>query len=101
MYHQNSECYTCRVPTTRRRHVITETDEVGRALDDAAKRWPEDRHSRSKLLLRLVAAGHRVVVGQDEERLAARREAVTRTSGALTGLYGQDYLQRLREDWPG
>lgn len=87
------------MPTTRPRHVITETEEVVRALDDAAKRWPEDSDSRSKLLLRLVQEGHRAVVEHDEHQLAARRDAVERTAGALTGVYGQDYLRRLREDW--
>jgi hypothetical protein len=28
------------------------------------------------------------------------RDAVARTSGALTGMYGEGYLSGLREDWP-
>lgn len=88
------------MPTTRRRHLITETDEVARALDDAAKRWPADGHSRAKLLLRLLEEGHRAVVAQREDHVAARREAVARTCGALTGVYGAGYLTELREDWP-
>jgi len=87
------------VPTTRPRHLITETEEVMRALDDAAKRWPTDSESRPKLLLHLVREGHRSVVEYHEHQLAARREAVESTAGALTGVYGQDYLRRLREDW--
>jgi hypothetical protein len=31
---------------------------------------------------------------------AARRDALARTSGALTGAYGKDYLAGLRTDWP-
>jgi hypothetical protein len=27
------------VPTTRRRHFVTETDELTEALDEAARRW--------------------------------------------------------------
>lgn len=87
------------MPTTRPRHVVTETERVARALDDAARRWPEER-SRTKLLLRLLDEGHRAVAGQREQRAADRREAVARTSGALTGVYGRDYLAELREDWP-
>lgn len=87
------------MPTTRRRHLITETEEVIRALDDAAKRWPEDSDSRSKLLLRLVQEGHRALVEQEEVQSSARRDAVEHTAGALTGVYGQDYLRQLREDW--
>jgi len=88
------------MPTTRPRHVITETEDVARALDDAAERWPEDRGNRKKLLLRLVKEGHQVALVEQERQTAERREAVTRTSGALTGAYGDNYLAELREDWP-
>jgi hypothetical protein len=88
------------VPTTRRRHLITETEEVVRALDAAAERWPEDSASRSKLLLRLLREGHRALVEHHEDRLAVRRDAVERTAGALKGVYGENYLAQLREDWP-
>jgi hypothetical protein len=88
------------MPTTRPRHVITETEQVARALDDAARRWPADSGNRAKLLLRLLEEGRRAVVGQQERLARDRREAITRTSGALTGLYGDGYLSGLREDWP-
>ena len=35
-----------------------------------------------------------------DEGAARRREAIQRTSGALTGAYEPDYLERLRHDWP-
>lgn len=88
------------MPTTRPRHLITETEQVAQALDDAAKRWPAESGNRAKLLLHLVEEGHRSVVGQHERSLRERREAVASTSGALTGLYGEGYLGELREDWP-
>ncbi len=88
------------MPTARPRHLITETDQVARALDDAAQRWPADSDNRAKLLLHLVEEGHRAVVGQHEKVVRGRRNAVTRTSGALTGLYGEGYLDELRQDWP-
>lgn len=84
----------------RPRHMITETEAVARALDDAARRWPGDGGNRAKLLLHLVEEGHRAVIGQHEMEIGGRRDAVTRTSGALTGLYGEGYLESLREDWP-
>jgi len=88
------------VPTTRPRHLITESEQVARALDDAARRWPAESGNRAKLLLHLVEEGHRAVVGQQESVLRDRRNAVARTSGALTGVYGEGYLNELREDWP-
>ena len=39
------------VPTTRRRHSVTETDELTEALDEGAWRWPN--LSRPQLLLTL------------------------------------------------
>lgn len=100
MYHLRIQCYTRVVPTTRRRHLITETDQVARALDDAAKRWPEDRASRAKLLVHLVEEGHQALLDQAAEHGEARTMAIRHTSGVLTGLYETGYLERLREDWP-
>lgn len=88
-----------RMPTTRPRHQITETDEVAAALDAAARRWPDVTH-RSELLRRLVAEGHRAVVAHQDREVEARRAAVHRTAGALTGVYEPDELAELRRDWP-
>lgn len=89
------------MPTTRPRHTLTETDELAAALDEAARRWPEDADSRSRLLLRLIEAGQQAL---DEERKRRRRRrlaAVERTAGALTGVYPSGYLEQLRGEWPG
>ncbi len=80
--------------------MITEREEVARALDAAARRWPEDRHHRSRLLIRLLAEEHRAVTEQQGRLVAARRAAVTRTEGSLTGVYGPGHLADLRQDWP-
>jgi hypothetical protein len=93
-------CHTSLMPTTKIRHTITETEEVARALDEAAKRWPEERAARSRLLLRLVVEGYRALREERDERAARRRAAVQRTSGSLTGVYSDDYLDRLRGEWP-
>lgn len=80
--------------------MITETDDVARALDDAARRWPAESGNRSELLRRLVAEGHRAVLDEAGQLVAERRDALRRTSGVLTGVYGADYLTGLRADWP-
>jgi hypothetical protein len=87
------------VPTTRPRLTITETDDVARALDAAAARWPEVR-SRQQLLLRLLAQGHEALRRDRDEDAERRRNAIRRTSGSLTGSYAEDELAALREDWP-
>lgn len=88
------------MPTARPRHTITEHDDVTRALRDAARRWPDDRQRPSKLLLDLVQEGHRAITAQAESDVLERREAIERTSGALTGSYPAGYLEDLRHDWP-
>ncbi len=88
------------MPTARRRHTLTETDDVAEALDNAARRWPADRNARTKLLSRLIVEGDRAVRGAQEADTAGRREAVERTRGALTGTYPDGYLEDLRADWP-
>jgi len=80
--------------------VITESDQVAKALDDAAKRWPEEAGNRTRLLLRLVEEGHHAVVSNGESDVARRLRAVAETSGSLTGCYPAGYLEELRQDWP-
>lgn len=87
------------MPTTRPRHTITESEEVARALDDARERWPEIE-SRGQLLVRLIAAGHSAIRAGLEAEADRRRAAARSTSGALTGVYGPEYLSQLRDDWP-
>jgi len=88
------------MPTSRPRHTITETDELTGALDEAAARWPEESSAPSKLLLRLVRAGREAVRGERDAEQRRRAKAIRDTSGALTGVYPTDYLERLRDDWP-
>jgi hypothetical protein len=88
------------VPTSRPRHTITESDELARALDDAAHQWPEDRDARAKLLHRLILEGHRAMQAERDTQIERRRRAVRRTSGKLTDVYPANYLEQLRGDWP-
>ncbi len=80
--------------------MITETDEVAEALRAAALHWPSDRDRPARLLLDLVREGHRAIAADAERATAERRAAIERTSGALTGMYPDGYLDELRDDWP-
>jgi hypothetical protein len=82
--------------------MITETEEVASALEEAARFWPEEADRPGRLLLLLVQAGrahlHEVDTPERvrDQQLRALREA----SGAFTGAFGADYLGELRADWP-
>lgn len=78
--------------------MVTETDELAAALDSAASRYP--RLTRAQLLTRLALEGHRVAQHAQEERRRRRLDALRAHSGALTGAYGDHYLERLRQEWP-
>jgi hypothetical protein len=68
------------MPTARPRIMVTESDELAAALDSAASRYPG--LTRAQLLIRLVG------------------RPLREHSGALTGAYGEHYLERLRQEWP-
>ena len=87
------------MPTTRQRYLITESDRLRAALDDAARRWPEEK-SRAKLLVRLAEEGHDALLGTASKTAADRRAVIERTSGVLTGVYEPGYLETLRQEWP-
>ncbi len=85
------------MPTTRPRHFVTETDDLAEALNAAASRRPGV--SRAQLLVQLALEGHRAAQEVHANRRRQRLAAVHQHSGILTGAYGPDYLQRLREGW--
>ncbi|MCH9666614.1 MAG: hypothetical protein K0U80_01900 [Actinomycetia bacterium] len=86
------------MPTTRPRHLVTETDDLAAALDRAAAQWPE--LSRPQLLVRLALHADRLSQDSHRERRRRRLAAINDLSGSFTGVYGPDYLRELRSDWP-
>ena len=86
------------MPTTRQRYQVTETPEVGRALDLAAAKWPGE--SRSKLLGHLIQAGADALAWDSSVDAEAHRQAVIASSGRYPDAFGPNYLDDLRTDWP-
>lgn len=86
------------MPTTRPRHLVTETDDLAAALDEAAHVWPD--LSRAQLVVRLALEGHRAALAERSRRREHRLTVLRAHSGAVTGAYRSGYLQDLRADWP-
>lgn len=87
------------MPTKRPRHLIVETEPISHALSTAAKRWP-DEHRPSRLLIRLIERGEESMAKEETAAVTETVNAVAKTRGILTGLYGPNYLDDLRQDWP-
>ena len=98
MSHHILKWYTRSVPTSRPRYQITETPDVARALDAAARRWPGE--PRSKLLLRLLHAGEKELAKQDGDLAQRRRQAIELTGDKYAEAFSDTYLDELRQDWP-
>jgi hypothetical protein len=88
------------MPTTNRRHAITETDDIASALDVAAKTWPDLADKPGALLRRLILLGRDTLAHDRVAADDAREQAIDATAGALAGAFGPEYLHELRKDWP-
>jgi hypothetical protein len=75
--------------------MVTETDEISEALDDAALAWPELRGDRGALLRKLVEAG-RASVHVD----GGVHALIGNAAGAATGAYPRGARAELLAEWP-
>jgi hypothetical protein len=83
------------MPTTRPRHLLTETDDLAEAIDAAAPLYPGE--SRADVLRHLVVLGAEAIAQQKGQH----RATVHDRAGRHPGLYGAGYLEGLRQDWAG
>lgn len=98
--HQYRECYTAGMPTTRARHMITESDHLAAALDEAATLWPELAGQRTALLRRIIDEGIDALEGQRHEIQQSRREAVLSRAGSMSGVWPAGWREQLHGEWP-
>jgi hypothetical protein len=80
--------------------MITESDALAKAIDDAARLWPEVKDERAELLRRLIERGIEAVEAEQNERLEARRKAVKEAAGSLSGIWPENWREEMRADWP-
>lgn len=98
--HVRHKNYTRSMPTQCPRHMVTETDELSRALDEAAAVWPEMAEHRAQLLLRLVELGVEQFAADQARREAEREATVRGLAGRMTETWPADWKKELREEWP-
>jgi hypothetical protein len=89
------------LPTAHRRYAVTETDDIAGALEIAAGTWPDLADRPGALLRRLILLGRATLAHDRAADDDARGRAIDLTTGALPGVFGPGYLDKLREDWSG
>lgn len=82
------------MPTTRQRHVLTETDDLAAAIDAAVPMYPGE--SRADVLRHLVELGAEAIA----QRQSRHQRVAHDRAGRYPGLYRAGYLDELRADWP-
>ena len=98
--HFGSRCYTLGMPTTRPRHMITETDRLTHALDVAAAIYPELESNRGALLRRVLDVGIDAVLAHDTQVANARKQRILELSQQMSGVWPENWREELLTEWP-
>jgi hypothetical protein len=88
------------MPTTRPRHMITETDQLSDALTEAAKIWPELSGQRTLLLRKVLEVGIESIEAQATKRTKSRWAKVQKLAGSMDGVWPANWRDELDQDWP-
>lgn len=88
------------MPTTRPRHMITESDRIAEALKSAELLWPELRGDSSALLRKILETGMAEVQKSVATRAESRLGAISKAAGSLSGTWPSNWRDELRDEWP-
>jgi hypothetical protein len=80
--------------------MITESDALAKAIDEAANLWPDLADERAEILRRLIERGIESIETEVNEKLEARRKAVLEVAGSLSGIWPENWREEFRSEWP-
>lgn len=80
--------------------MITESDELSRALDYAAKRWPEQNGQRSLLLKKILEEATAELLQQEADKNSERLTHIKRVAGSMSDVWPENWREELANDWP-
>jgi NAD-dependent DNA ligase len=80
--------------------MITETDQLATALNQAANLWPELSGQRTLLLRKILEVGIESI-GEDTAKLTdARLANIQKLAGSMDDVWPSNWKEELAEDWP-
>jgi len=88
------------MPTLRPRHMITESDQIALALENAALLWPEAKGDRSKLLKKILETGIQNIETQLQSQQSKRLGAISAASGSLANAWPTNWREERDLQWP-
>ena len=80
--------------------MITETDQLTKALGQAEKIWPELAGQRTLLLRKLLEVGITAIERESAERSSHRLTQIQKLAGSMDGTWPANWKQELGGDWP-
>jgi hypothetical protein len=81
--------------------MITETDQVAKALEVAAQAWPEYSGDKSTLIKLLLAKGKESLESQNSAQTDSRLRAIQDASSQFVGVWPTTWQDEVRGEWPG
>lgn len=88
------------MPTLRQRHMITESDQLAKAIDYAAQIRPDLRDERADLLRYIIDLGIQSVDAELLAGIESRKKAIAEASGSMTGIWPENWRELMRAEWP-
>ena len=88
------------MPTTRPRHMITESDRIAEALELAALKWPEHSEDRGALLRKILEIGLDSLSQSASQETSARLQQIAKAAGSMDGIWPKNWREELSQDWP-
>ena len=80
--------------------MITETDQLTKALAQAEKIWPELAGQKTLLLRKLLEVGITTIERESAEKASHRLTQIQKLAGSMDGTWPANWKQELGGDWP-
>ena len=80
--------------------MVTESDQLREALDQAALIWPELADKRTELLRRVLSEGANVVAEKARTLSSVREQAVQSLIKHGSGLWPDNFIESRKDEWP-